>query len=200
MPAKFFELTVSPSVREAQTHYYKEALGRSVAPMQDALGPDEIQFIEARDSFYLASVGENGWPYIQHRGGAPGFVRCLEPNVLGFADYKGNRQLLSTGNLATNSRVALFLMDYRRRSRLKILGHATIHDARDQPELLARLAAPAIRGKVERLFVIKVTAFDWNCPQYITPRYTAAEIEEAVAPLKTRISELEAQLKAKSSP
>jgi len=117
------------------------------------------------------------------------------PTRLAFADYKGNRQMLSAGNLAANDRVALFLMDYPRRERLKILGHARVEDARHHPELAAQLAGPAARALVERLFLIDVLSFDWNCPKYITPRFTAAEVEATVAPLKRRIAELEAQLK-----
>jgi predicted pyridoxine 5'-phosphate oxidase superfamily flavin-nucleotide-binding protein len=163
-------------------------------PERDALTADENQFIHSRDSFYLATVSENGWPYIQHRGGQPGFLRALSPTQLAFADYKGNRQMLSTGNLAANDRVALFLMDYPRRERLKILGHARVEDARQRPELVAELAEPAARASVERIFLIEVVSFDWNCPKYITPRYTTAEVEEVVASLRKRIAELEAQL------
>jgi len=143
----------------------------------------------------MATVTETGWPYLQHKGGPPGFLRVLSPTQLGFADYSGNRQLLSTGNLAVNDRVALFLMDYPQRSRLKILGHARVTDARDQPQLVTQLAQPGILAKVERAVLIDVVSFDWNCAQFITPRFTAAEIEHAVAPLHRRIAELEAELK-----
>jgi len=147
--------------------------------------------IQSRDSFYMATISENGWPYIQHRGGRPGFLHVVNPTRLAFADYKGNRQLLSTGNLAVNDRVCLFLIDYRQRTRLKILGHARVEDARKHPELVAQLAEPEIRRFVERVFLIDVVSFDWNCPKYITPRYTAAEVDQVVAPLKRRIAELE---------
>jgi predicted pyridoxine 5'-phosphate oxidase superfamily flavin-nucleotide-binding protein len=143
----------------------------------------------------MATVTETGWPYMQHRGGAPGFLRVVSPTQLAFADYKGNRQMLSTGNIAANDRVCLFLMDYPQRTRLKILGHARIEDARQHPELVAQLAEPEKRGIVERLFFIEVISFDWNCPKYITPRYTEEEVRAAVAPLKQRIAELEAKLK-----
>ena len=122
----------------------------------------------------------------------------ISPQEIAFADYKGNRQMLTTGNLSANDRVALFLMDYPRRERLKILGHARVEDARQHPELVAQIAEPEARGLVERLFFIDVLSFDWNCPKYITPRYTATEVEAAVAPLKQRIAELEAQLKTKN--
>jgi len=153
-----------------------------------------MQFIQSRDSFYVATVSETGWPYMQHRGGPPGFLHVLSPTQLAFADFKGNRQLLSTGNLAINDRVCLFLMDYPRRTRLKILGRAKVVAAREQPELVARFAGPETQGIVERIFLIEVISYDWNCPKYITPRYTVAEVEEAVAPLRARIAELEAQL------
>jgi predicted pyridoxine 5'-phosphate oxidase superfamily flavin-nucleotide-binding protein len=143
----------------------------------------------------MASISESGWPYIQHRGGRAGFLRVLNPRTLAFADYKGNRQMLTTGNLAANDRVALFLMDYPERTRLKILGHARVEDARQHPELVQQLSEPDVQRIVERLFFIEVVAFDWNCPKHITPRYTAEEIQELIAPLKARIAELEAQLK-----
>ena len=188
--------TVStPAVLAAQEHYFGRSHRIEGAPEKDALTADEVGFIESRDSFYMASITENGWPYLQHRGGPPGFLRVTAPNVLAFADYRGNRQMISTGNVAVNDRIALFLMDYPRRTRLKILGHARVEDAREHPELVEQFASPEVRRIVERLFIIEVTSYDWNCPKYITPRYTAAEIEQAVAPLKRRIAELEAALK-----
>jgi uncharacterized protein len=120
----------------------------------------------------------------------------IGPSQLAFADYKGNRQMLSTGNLAANDRVALFLMDYAERNRLKILGHAQIKDAREYPDLVSQLAEKEVRPIVERFFIIDVVAYDWNCSKYITPRYTAEEVAHAIAPLKERIAGLEAQLKA----
>jgi len=196
MPANFQHLSRTNSVREAQKHYYgaSEPEADAATPPDD-LTPEEVDFIQARDSFYMATINAEGWPYIQHRGGRPGFLRVLDSQQLAFADYRGNRQMLSTGNLATNDRVALFLMDYPQRTRLKILGHARVEDARQHPELVQQLAEPEAHRIVERLFFIKVVAFDWNCPKYITPRYTAAEVEEIVAPLKQRIAELEARVK-----
>jgi len=195
MAAKFLELTFTDSVRKAQEHYYRKSRRIESAPEHDELTDDEARFIQSRDSFYMATINESGWPYIQHRGGKPGFLRVVNPTTLAFADYKGNRQLISTGNLAANGRVALFLMDYPQRTRLKILGRARIEDAREHPELLARIAEPDVCHTVERLFLVEVVSFDWNCPQYITPRYTAEEIQELVAPLRQRIAELEAKLK-----
>jgi hypothetical protein len=194
MAGKFLELAFTPGVLAAQQKYFGRAQSLPPQPEQDALTDDEMQFIQSRDSFYVATVSETGWPYMQHRGGPPGFLHVLSPTQLAFADFKGNRQLLSTGNLAINDRVCLFLMDYPRRTRLKILGRAKVVAAREQPELVARFAGPETQGIVERIFLIEVISYDWNCPKYITPRYTVAEVEEAVAPLRARIAELEAQL------
>lgn len=195
MAGRYLETYFTPNVLAAQQHYFGRSQNLPPQPERDALSNDERAFIEARDSFYMATVSENGWPYVQHRGGKPGFLRVVSPTQLAFADYKGNRQMLSTGNLAASDRVALFLMDYPRRERLKILGHARVEDAREHPELVAQFAEPVARGIVERIFLIEVVSFDWNCPKYITPRYTAAEVEEIIAPLKARIAQLEAQLK-----
>lgn len=195
MAEQYLNLMTTPAVARAQARYFGRAMTPGEAAGRDPLGPEEQSFILARDSFYLATVTEQGWPYVQHRGGLPGFLRVVDNHTLAFADYKGNRQLLSTGNLAVNDRAALFLMDYPQRARLKILGHARVEDAREHPDLVARLAEPRVRNIVERLFFIDVISFDWNCPKYITPRYTAAEVEAAMAPLRQRIAELEAQLK-----
>ena len=198
MAEKFLELMVTPSVARAQEHYFGGAMDVRGERPRDALTDDEAQFIAARDSFYMSTVSENGWPYMQHRGGKPGFLHVVNPTTLAFADYKGNRQMLSTGNVAVNDRVCLFLMDYPQRTRLKILGHARVEDARQHPELVAQFATPDVQRIVERVFIVDVVSFDWNCPKYITPRYTAAEVEEAVAPLHQRIAELEAELKPKN--
>ena len=188
------QTVLTPSVLEAQHHYFGKRATLREAPEIDPLTDEEREFIEARDSFYMATVTENGWPYVQHRGGAPGFLRVVSPTQLAFADYRGNRQMLSTGNLAANDRVALFLMDYPRRERLKILGHARVEDARLHPDLAAQLANPGMKARVERMVFIDVVSFDWNCPKYITPRYSLEEVTELVGPLKTRIAELETQL------
>ena len=198
MADKFLELAFTESVRQAQAHYYGNAQRVESGSERDALTSEAMAFIQARDSFYMATVTETGWPYLQHRGGKPGFLRVISSTELAFADYKGNRQMLSTGNLAMNNRVAMFLMDYPRRERLKILGHARVEDVRQHPELVAQFAEPEMERSVERLFFIEVVAFDWNCPKYITPRYTAAEVEAVVAPLKQRIAELEFGLRARS--
>ncbi len=193
MAAKFMQLVLTPAVQAAQERYFAKHHSVARAPERDEFTAEEAAFIAARDSFYLATTNSDGWPYLQHRGGPLGFLKVLGPHLLGFADFKGNRQMLSTGNLDGDDRVALFLMDYVHRERLKILGHARVLDARAHPELVAQLSpGPALSDKVERLFFIETVGFDWNCPQYITPRFTAEEVEAAVAPLKARIAELEA--------
>jgi len=194
MADKFMQLAFTPAVQQAQDEYFGRHQVVKDAPATDALTSDEAGFIASRDSFYMATVSETGWPYVQHRGGPLGFVKVLGPNLIGFADFKGNRQLISTGNLGTNGRVALFMMDYLNRTRLKLLGQARVLDAREHPDLADQLAPGPLRSRVERLFLIEIIAYDWNCAQYITPRFTAAEVEEYVAPLKARIAELEAQL------
>ena len=157
----------------------------------DRFGEAEAAFIAERDSFYIASVSETGWPYIQHRGGPTSFLRVLDDVTLGFADYRGNRQYLTLGHTAADDRVALFLMDYPNRRRLKLLAHMTAHDLKADPDLAARLATPGYRGFPERGFTLRLEAFDWNCPQHIVPRFTAAEVEAASAPLRERLAELE---------
>ena len=194
MAHKFLDLAFTPKVLDAQEHYYGRSQTRSPGAANDPLGPEEIAFVESRDSFYMGSVSETDWPYLQHRGGPPGFCKVIAPDRLAFADYKGNRQMLSTGNFATNDRVCLFLMDYPHRERLKILGHAEVLDAREHPDLVRQLATPEMAAITERIFCIRIVSFDWNCPKYITPRYTVEEINESVAPLLARIAELEARL------
>jgi len=194
MAHKFLDLNFTPQVLAAQEHYYGRPQMVPPAVQDDALGPDEAAFIGARDSFYLSSVNEEGWPYVQHRGGPAGFLKVTGPNELAFADFKGNRQLLTTGNVAADDRVCLFLMDYPRRERLKLLGHAEVLDARDHPDLLVKLAPPEMVKMTERLVRVRIVAFDWNCPKYITPRYTESEVAAAVKPLKDRVAELEREL------
>ncbi|MBM4265448.1 MAG: pyridoxamine 5'-phosphate oxidase family protein [Deltaproteobacteria bacterium] len=200
MTRKYLEVLGTPAVLRAQENAYGRSRPVHGDAERDPLGPDEAAFIAARDSFYLATVSEAGWPYIQHRGGNAGFLRALDPHTLGFADYRGNRQLLSTGNLAANDCVSLFLMDYPHRARLKILGRARTLDARENPELVTRLAEPEMRREVERLILVDVVSFDWNCPKFITPRFTAAEVRSVLEPLQHRIAELEARLAEAAAP
>lgn len=159
-------------------------------PAPEGLGPDEIEFLAERDSFYLASVGEAGWPYVQHRGGPAGFLRVEDPTRLAWADRLGNRQFVTAGNLDDDDRISLIAVDYPSRQRLKVFGHAR-WDATPSPE---RLAALGITGRIEGLVSVEVVAFDWNCPKHITPRYTEAQVAAFTAHLTSRIAELEQQL------
>lgn len=195
MAMKYLDLAITESVRRAQKQYYGHAASIVDAPERDPLSDEEIEFIAARDSFYVGTVNENGWPYVQHRGGPKGFLHVLNPTTLAFADYRGNRQLLSTGNLSVNNRVSLFLMDYRNRERLKIFGHARIEDARSHPGLVSQPSIVPSRGNVERIVVIEVVSFDWNCSKYITPRYSIEEVEELAGSLRAHIADLEAALR-----
>ena len=194
MATKYLDLMFTDAVCRAQTQYYGQAGKIAGAPDRDPLGQAEAEFIATRDSFYVRSISESGWPYVQHRGGSAGFLRLINETTLVFANYKGNRQLLSTGNVSVNNRVTLFLMDYKNRERLKILGHTRIEDARAHPELTEQVTDLTMRSSVERLAFIDVVSFDWNCPKYITPRYSVEEVEEVIGPLRARITELEAKL------
>jgi len=160
----------------------------------DLLGKKEAMFLAARDSFYIASVTADGWPYVQHRGGSAGFLKLLDGNRVAFADYPGNKQYISTSNLQAEPRVSLFLMDYPNRRRLKILGKANIVEPDEDPALLASLINPEDKTVVERIYVIEVIGFDWNCPQYITPRFTEAEIAAAVGPLTAELEQLRSEV------
>jgi predicted pyridoxine 5'-phosphate oxidase superfamily flavin-nucleotide-binding protein len=196
MADHYLHTLLTPAVREAQRRAYGRGYPtRTEPPEPDVLTEEEQAFIEARDSFYLATVTENGWPYVQHRGGPAGFLRVLGPDRIGFADYGGNRQLISAGSLGASGRVSLFLMDYPRRQRLKILGLGTVRDAREHPGWVDAVAPPSGHpAQVERIIVIQVIGHDWNCPKFITPRYTAAEVEALLEPLRARIAELEGPL------
>ena len=152
-------------------------------------------FIAERDSFYMASVNEEGWPYVQHRGGPKGFLRVLGKTQLGFADYRGNKQYVSTGNLKADDRVSMFLMDYPNRARLKILARAKIQNAEEAPEL-ASLLEVAGQGNVVQLFTLDIEAFDWNCPQFITPRFTEDDVRAIIAPQLEAMKAENAALKA----
>lgn len=165
----------------------------------DRLGEDEAAFLAARDSFYMATTSETGWPYLQHRGGPVGFVRLLDAKTLGFADFAGNRQYITLGNIQGDDRVSLFFMDYANRARLKLFGHLSVVDLADS-DTLSRLAPPRYRARIERGMLIRVDALEWNCPQHITPRYTEGQIAKLVEKLTARIVDLEDQLaQARSS-
>lgn len=155
----------------------------------------EENFISERDSFYLATMGDNGFPYIQHRGGPKGFLKVLDSNRLGFIDFTGNRQYISVGNLATNNKVSLFLVDYPNRKRLKIYAKAEIVELNDDREMLQLLDLETYKFSPERMIVFHIEAYNWNCPQHITARYTDEEIEEIFAPQRAYIAELETEIK-----
>lgn len=184
MASALARIAFTPNVRALQSSMgSREAYRRAETGEAEIaeLGPMEVAFIRERDSFYQASVGENGWPYVQHRGGPAGFLKVLDGRTLGYADYSGNRQYISAGNLAGDERVCLFLMDYARQLRLKIWGRARMVDESLEPTLFAQLESAHFRARAERGILITVEAFDWNCPKYITPRYTEAELRERIA-------------------
>lgn len=197
MAKNFAALAFTPAVKEMQ-----EKLGSRTTYARverdtfvDGLTESERNFIAQRDSFYMATVGENGYPYIQHRGGPKGFLKVLDTKRLGFIDFKGNMQYISVGNLATNNKVSLFLMDYPSQTRLKILATAEIIALKDNPELHHLLDLDAYKFRPERMMVFTIDAYDWNCPQHITPRYTVEDIETALAPKRAYIAKLEAEIK-----
>jgi uncharacterized protein len=205
MPYKFLDTIATPSVRAAQAANGTRAMWENFKGHRqfDRFTENEIAFIGERDSFYLATVSENGWPYVQHRGGPPGFLKVLDEKTLGFADFRGNLQYISVGNIAANDRAALILVDYPNRARMKILAHMEARDLGADPQLAARLALPGYKAKLERAFLLHLEAFDWNCSQHITERYTMADIAPAVSSLRSRIAELEAEnqaLRAKVTP
>jgi predicted pyridoxine 5'-phosphate oxidase superfamily flavin-nucleotide-binding protein len=178
----FAELAFTPAVRALQSADGSRA---SYARMEaaggpDGLGPREAAFLDRADSFFMATVSETGWPYVQHRGGPRGFVKVLSPERIAFPDFRGNRQHVSAGNAARDDRVALIVLDYARQQRLKLLGRLHFDDvATADPQLAAAVALPDYPARVQRIAVIDVEAFDWNCPQHITPRYTLDELEAA---------------------
>ncbi len=198
MTYKFLEMASTPSVKAAQAANGSLEVWRHFKGDRafDRFTHDEATFIEARDSFYMATVSETGWPYVQHRGGPPGFLKVLDEATVGFADFRGNRQYISLGNVTADDRVSLILMDYPNRTRLKIMAHMEARDLGADPDLAARLALPGYKGKPERAFLLHLETFDWNCPQHITPRFTMAEVEVAVSPLRLRIAALEAENQA----
>lgn len=190
----FGDIMFTPTVKAEQTREgSREAYAKMTArPAPEGLSEREAEFIAARDSFYVATVTETGWPYVQHRGGPRGFLKTLGPDEIGFADYRGNRQYVSTGNLKSDDRAALFLMDYPNQRRLKIIARARVAPAAEDQSLAARLHVEG-EGRVERLMLFKVEAFDWNCPQFITPRFTADEVRAALAPQLAELETLRAE-------
>ena len=175
----FAEVAFTPAVQGLQeVHGSRDAYARmEAASPPEGLGVREAEFLSRADSFYMASVSETGWPYVQHRGGPRGFLKVISPTRIAFADFRGNRQYVSAGNASRNDRVAVIVMDYARQQRLKLLGHLRFEEVgAADPGLVAAVALPAYKARVERIAVIDVEAFDWNCPQHITPRYTLEEL------------------------
>ncbi|WP_026097639.1 pyridoxamine 5'-phosphate oxidase family protein [Baaleninema simplex] len=197
MARKFTQIAFTPAVKAIQDKYgSRETYARMEESglENDTLIPHIAEFVEARDSFYMGTTNEKGWPYIQFRGGPIGFLKVLDRKTLGFADFSGNGQYLSIGNLETSDRVFLFLMDYANRRRLKIWGRAKVEC--DRPDLVEQLRVSGYRANVERAIVIRVEAWDWNCPQHIPLKYSEEQVAEIMAPLQSRIRELETQLES----
>jgi predicted pyridoxine 5'-phosphate oxidase superfamily flavin-nucleotide-binding protein len=197
MGHRFAEIAFTPAVQAQQEAHGSRASYARLAEGEarnDRLGAKEVDFIQARDGFYLSSVSETGWPYVQFRGGMPGFVRVLDERTLAWADFRGNRQYVSVGNLGEDDRVAMILMDYANRQRLKLFGRAELLEVGTDDGLAEQLAVPGYRAEVERAVRVNIAGFDWNCPQHITPRFTPDEVEQTVTPLRERVAELETKL------
>lgn len=198
MARSFGSLAFTPAVKALQERYgsrrqYEKMEAAGVG--RDRISDDESEFIASRDSFYWATIGSTGWPYIQHRGGPKGFLKVIDEHTLAFADFRGNKQYISAGNLQTDHRVAIILLDYPRQARLKMLGIVEIFEGEAAAPWLDRVRPSDYTAVIERVFVIHVEALDWNCPQHITPRYTGEEIQAAVEPLEARLRELEEENK-----
>jgi predicted pyridoxine 5'-phosphate oxidase superfamily flavin-nucleotide-binding protein len=195
MPYGFLAVAITPSVRAVQEEMGSDRLFLDFKGNRqfDQFTQNEAAFIEDRDSFYIASVSETGWPYVQHRGGPKGFLRVIDEKTLAFADYRGNRQYITTGNYAANNRACLFLIDYPRRARLKIYAHVEKIGLDTDPALTELVTDPGYKAKFERIFRFRLQNFDWNCQQHITPRFTEQEIAQAVHPLREHLAQLEAE-------
>ncbi|EHB56417.1 pyridoxamine 5'-phosphate oxidase-related FMN-binding protein [Mycolicibacterium rhodesiae JS60] len=177
----------------SQDFYGRKLAAGQVAPGADPLTDDEKDYLGERDGFFLASVSETGWPYVQFRGGKPGFIRVLDDHTIGWADFRGNLQYISTGNVSGDDRVAIIALDYGHQRRLKIYGHARVVTAEENPELVKSLTDPTYDAVVERAVLVDVEAYDWNCQQHITPRFTVAELESTLAPLRDDLAALRAE-------
>jgi predicted pyridoxine 5'-phosphate oxidase superfamily flavin-nucleotide-binding protein len=173
--------------------YRRKLAAGKASPGRDLLTDDEKAYLSERDGFYLASVSETGWPYVQFRGGNPGFIHTLDDQTIGWADFRGNLQYISTGNVTGDDRVAIIALDYAHQRRLKIFGRARIVTANEDPELLTTLTDQTDDSVVERAVLVDVEAYDWNCQQHITPRFSAAELEPALAPLRAKLTALQAE-------
>ncbi|MBB6144370.1 hypothetical protein HNQ77_002322 [Silvibacterium bohemicum] len=193
---KLGSLLFTPVVKKLQERYgsrrqYERMVGSSAT--REDFTQFETEFLAERDSFYWASTSSSGWPYVQHRGGPPGFLKVVDDHTLAFADFSGNKQYITTGNLLTDNRVAMIFVDYPRQARLKVLGRADVFEGKDAAAWLDRVKVPGYKAVIERVYVIHVEAFDWNCQQHIVPRYTAEEIHAAVHAIEERVSALETE-------
>lgn len=188
----YSELAFSDAARVLQQQFgsrqiYEQAEKQNVV---DGLSENEIAFIAAQDHFYMASIGPNGFPYIQHRGGPPGFLKVLDNRTVAFVDFAGNKQYITVGNLATNPNVSLIMISYPYRARLKLYAKARVAAIADEPALFAQIDPAGYKHRPERMLVLDIQAYDWNCPQHITPRYTGPEIERAFATQNEQITAL----------
>lgn len=195
MPRKFGKIAFTPEVQAAQEQRgsrqtYERYIANGAA--NDAITSKLQEFIAQLDGFYLGTVSSNGYPYIQFRGGSPGFLKVLDQETLGFADFSGNLQYVSVGNLSGEDKAFLFLMDYRHRKRIKVWGRAKFVEG--DPELIERLRVSNYPAEIERAILFHVEAFSENCPQHIPIRYSVAEVEAMISPLQAHIAELEKQL------
>jgi len=194
MIKSFGSLVFTPVVKTLQERYGSRrqyARIEQLGDMPGGLGPEERDFLGERDTFYMASLGETGWPYVQHRGGPKGFLKVIDERTIAFADFRGNKQYISTGNLMTDNRVALILVEYSRQLRLKILGRAEIFEGEKAKEWLVKVRDTGYKATTERVYVIRIEAFDWNCQQHIIPRFTEEEIREVLEPVERQMQKLE---------
>jgi hypothetical protein len=190
----FGSLVFTPTIKALQERHGSRgqyARMEQSDPADDGLGPMEKEFLAERDSFYMASTGSTGWPYIQHRGGPAGFVKVIDDNTIAFANFSGNKQYVTSGNAVTDNRVALIFVDYPRQERLKLLGKLEILEGEKASEWLEKVRHPEYKAAVDSVYVVHVEAFDWNCPQHIVPRFTAVQIRELLVPAEKRMQELE---------
>lgn len=202
MPRAFAQIAYTPSVQAAQTRYgSREAnAGFDLDPKaRNTVSERELEFLPMVDTFFMATVGENGWPYVQHRGGPKGFLKILDEHTLGFADFAGNRQYISVGNISHDNRITLILIDFATRRRLKIWGRARIVHETDEPDLIARLEVPSYRARIERGYIITIEALDFNCSQHIAQRFTEAEIAERFFSEQQEIRMLRQQMNLEAS-
>ncbi|MFT4576733.1 MAG: putative pyridoxine 5'-phosphate oxidase superfamily flavin-nucleotide-binding protein [Polaribacter sp.] len=197
MARNFAEIAFSNAAKRLQEKYGSRNSYSRMEKFSEVNGltDGELSFIENQNSFYLSSIGSNGFPYIQHRGGPKGFLKVLDSKRVGFIDFTGNKQYVSVGNIATNSKVSLIMVDYPRKSRLKIYAKAEVIQLEEQPELYELLDLDDYKFRPERMLVLHIEAYDWNCPQHITPRYTVDDVETALIPQQKHIAKLEQEIR-----